>query len=60
MSDQIHERFEVPKEVRSVAEASLAQARKTFEKFLEGAQATKERVRTCAQGTASAWRSGWS
>jgi phasin len=40
MSDQAHERFEIPKEVRSMAEASFEQARKTFEKFLENAQTT--------------------
>jgi phasin len=40
MSDQGHERFEIPKEVRSMAEASFEQARKTFEKFLENAQTT--------------------
>jgi phasin len=40
MSDQAHERFEIPKEVRSMAEASFVQARKTFEKFLENAEAT--------------------
>lgn len=31
--------FEIPKNVRSMAEASFEQARKTFEKFIEGAQA---------------------
>src|ERR1700755_224431 len=40
MSDQMRERFEIPKEMRSMAEASFEQARRTFEKFLEGAQAT--------------------
>jgi phasin len=40
MSDQVHERFEIPKEVQSMAEASFVQARKTFEKFLENAQVT--------------------
>jgi phasin len=40
MSDQMHERFEMPKEMRSMAEASFEQARKTFEKFLENAEAT--------------------
>ena len=40
MSDQVHERFEIPKEMRSMAEANFAQARKTFEKFLENAEAT--------------------
>lgn len=40
MSDQVNERFEMPKEVRSMAEASFEQARKTFEKFLANAQAT--------------------
>ena len=33
-------RFEIPKEVRSMAEAGFEQARKTFEKFLASAQAT--------------------
>jgi len=40
MSDDGRERFEIPKEMRSMAEASFEQARKTFEKFLAGAQAT--------------------
>ena len=31
--------FEIPKNMRSMAEASFEQARKTFEKFIEGAQA---------------------
>jgi phasin len=33
-------RFEIPKEMRSMAEASFDQARKAFEKFLSSAQAT--------------------
>ena len=40
MSDQVNERFEMPKEMRSMAEASFEQARRTFEKFLENAEAT--------------------
>ena len=32
-------RFEIPKEMRSMAEASFEQARKTFDKFLSSAQA---------------------
>jgi phasin len=40
MSEDAQSRFEIPKEMRSMAEASVAQARKAFEKFLEGAQAT--------------------
>jgi phasin len=40
MSEEGRDRFEIPKEMRSMAEASLDQARKTFEKFLSGAQAT--------------------
>ena len=40
MSDDERERFEIPKEMRSMAEASFDQARKAFEKFLAGAQAT--------------------
>ena len=39
MSDEGRDRFEIPKEMRSMAEASVEQARKTFEKFLSSAQA---------------------
>ena len=42
MSDNGRDRFEIPKEVRSMAEASIEQARKTFEKFVASAQATAE------------------
>ena len=38
MSEDV--RFEIPKEVRSMAEASFEQARKTFDKFLDSARAT--------------------
>jgi phasin len=37
MSD---DRFEIPKDMRSMAEANFDQARKTFEKFVASAQAT--------------------
>jgi phasin len=40
MSDTGHDRFEIPKDMRSMAEASLDQARQTFEKLLASAQAT--------------------
>lgn len=33
-------RFEIPKDMRAMAEASFDQARKAFDKFLAGAQAT--------------------
>jgi hypothetical protein len=36
MSEQA--RFEMPKEMRNMAEASVQQARKTFEKLLTGAE----------------------
>jgi phasin len=39
MSDEVRDRFEIPKEMRSMAEASFEQARKTFEKFIASAQA---------------------
>jgi phasin len=39
MNEEVRDRFEIPKEMRSMAEASFEQARKTFEKFLENAQA---------------------
>jgi phasin len=38
MAEEMRDRFEIPKEMRSMAEASVEQARKTFERFLEGAQ----------------------
>ena len=40
ISDEVRDRFEIPKEMRSMAEASVEQTRKTFEKFLDSAQAT--------------------
>jgi phasin len=39
MSDEGRDRLEIPKEMRSMAEASVEQARKAFEKFLASAQA---------------------
>jgi phasin len=39
MTDDVRDRFEIPKEMRSIAETSLEQARKAFEKFLASAQA---------------------
>jgi phasin len=38
------DRFEIPKEMRSMAEASFDQARKTFENFLASAQQTAARI----------------
>ena len=40
MSENGHDRFEIPKDMRSMADAGFDQARKAFEKFLAGAQAT--------------------
>jgi len=40
MSENGHDRFEIPKDMRSMADAGFEQARKAFEKFLAGAQAT--------------------
>ena len=39
MGDDARDRFEIPKEMRSMAEASFEQARKTFEKFVASAHA---------------------
>jgi len=54
MSDEGRDRFEIPKEMRSMAEASFEQARKTFEKFLSSAQAAagtiEERNETVRSG----------
>ena len=41
MSEEGNGRFEIPKEMRSMAEASFDQARKAFEKFLATAQADR-------------------
>jgi phasin len=43
MSDE-RDRFEIPKEMRSMAEASFDQARKAFEGFLASAQQTAARI----------------
>jgi phasin len=40
MSEDGQDRFEIPKQMRSMAEASFDQARAGFEKFLAGAQQT--------------------
>ena len=40
MSEEGRDRFEIPKEMRSMAEASFDQARKSFEKFVATAHAT--------------------
>jgi phasin len=44
MSEDGRDRFEIPKEMRSMAEAGFDQARKGFEKFLAGAQQTAETI----------------
>jgi phasin len=40
MGEDGRDRFEIPKEMRSMAEASFDQARQAFEKFLASAQTT--------------------
>jgi phasin len=54
MSEQVRDHFEIPKEMRSMAEASFEQARTAFEKFLANAQAAagsiEERGATVAAG----------
>ena len=50
MSEQGQRHFEVPKEMRSMADAGLEQARKTFEKFIEGAQVAADSL---SAGTAT-------
>jgi phasin len=40
MDEEVRDRFEIPKQMRSMAEASVDQARKAFEKFVSTAQAT--------------------
>src|SRR5258707_13611501 len=54
MSDEGRDRFEIPKDMRSMAEASFEQARKAFDKFLASAQQTagslEERSETVRAG----------
>lgn len=54
MSENERDPFEIPKGMRSMADASFEQARKTFEKFLSSAQATagslEERGETVREG----------
>jgi phasin len=38
MGEEVRDRFEVPKELQTMAETSFRQAREAFEKFLAGAQ----------------------
>ena len=40
MAEGERDRFEIPKDMRSMAEASFDQARQAFEKFVTGAQQT--------------------
>ena len=42
MAGEERDRFEIPKDMRSMAEASFEQARKGFEKFIAGAQAAAD------------------
>lgn len=44
MSDQERDRFEIPKEMRSMAEAGFEQARKAFEGFINSAQQTASTI----------------
>ncbi len=44
MTQQAHDRFEIPQQMRSMAETSFRQARETFEKFLGSAQATADTI----------------
>ena len=44
MNVDVTDRFEIPKEMRSMAEASFDQARKTFENFLASAQQAAAKI----------------
>ena len=44
MSDEGRDRFEIPKDMRSMAEAGFEQARKAFESFVSGAQQTASSI----------------
>ena len=49
MNDEVRDRFEIPKEMRSIAEASFGQTRKAFEKFLAKAEATAGSIEAAAR-----------
>ena len=44
MGDEVRDRFEIPKEIRSMAEANFDQARKALENFVAGARQTAARI----------------
>ena len=44
MSDNGRDHFEIPKDVRSMAETSFDQARKAFEQFVSNAEAAADRI----------------
>jgi phasin len=44
MSDDGRDRFEIPKEMRTMAEASFEQARKAFDNFVASAQQTAAKI----------------
>ena len=44
MSDEGRDHFEIPKDMRSMAEASFEQARKAFEKFVASAQTATDTI----------------
>jgi phasin len=46
MTEPGQKHFEIPMEMRSMADAGLEQARKTLERFIEGAQAAAETLST--------------
>jgi phasin len=54
MTEDVRDRFEIPKEMRSMAETSFDQARKAFEGFLASAQQTASKI----EGQGATVRSG--
>ena len=54
MNVEVTDRFEIPKEMRTMAEASFDQARKTFENFLSSAQQAAVKI----EGQGASVRSG--
>ena len=54
MSDEGRDRFEIPKDMRAMADASFQQARKSFETLLSGAQQTASTI----EGRSETMRSG--
>jgi phasin len=56
MAQDRFEQFQIPSEMRSLAEQSMAQARKVFDDFIETARKTAENLQSQAEATRTGTR----